>query len=192
MNSPSPARRPWAWLLTLVCLWGLSSLPVSAGPVVIFDSGQTVPLAPYRAPLEAEEADSGPGLASPPVSPGQSPGGVVDLASRLPLTTPALRPGRLTEDARGDVLERLQYLPRPFCVLGTDRFSLQWLVTHRAVLRREQVACLVVEVPDEAAYQRLQQAAEGVPLTPVPGEDLAAQFGLSVYPVLITREGFEQ
>ncbi|MCG5526637.1 integrating conjugative element protein, partial [Ectothiorhodospira haloalkaliphila] len=191
MNSPAPALRYLGGWAVLACLSGLPIHSLSAAPEVIFDSGQTVPLAPYRAPLEAEEADSGPGLATPPVSPGQSPGGVVDLASRLPLTTPALRPGRVTEDARGDVRERLQYLPRPFCVLGTDRFSLQWLVTHRAVLRREQVACLVVEVPDEAAYQRLQEAAEGVPLTPVPGEDLAAQFGLSVYPLLITREGFE-
>jgi integrating conjugative element protein (TIGR03765 family) len=177
----------------LACLSSLPIQSLSAAPEVIFDSGQTVSIAPYRGPLEAQDADpAGPGLTPQETRPGTSPGGVTDLASRLPLNTPGLRPGRLAEDASAQVLERLQYLPRPFCILGTDQFSLQWLVTHRAVLRRQQVACLVVEVPDEAAYRRLLQAAEGVPMTPVPGEDLAAQFGLSVYPVLITREGFEQ
>ena len=51
---------------------------------------------------------------------------------------------------------------------------------------------MVVEVPDEAALQRITKLAAGLSLLPASATDLAASLGITHYPVLITQDGFEQ
>jgi integrating conjugative element protein (TIGR03765 family) len=164
----------------------------AAPPVVIHDAGGTEPIAPYMAPhMEPVPPVLGADAVPWPES-ALPPAGVFDLRSRLPVISPGLQPGRLIRDASRKVRERLRSLPRPLCLVGSDPRSLQWLDTHGATLRAIGAACLAVEVPDEVAWEQLVVAGNGLPMIPVPGTDLAETLGLTVYPVLITQDGFEQ
>lgn len=180
--------RAW-WAAAVSFGWVTAS---AAPPIVIHDAGGTEPIAPYMAPY-MESAPQTEGEAGPP--PGAHvlpPVDRLDLTQSLPVSTPTLQPGRLLEDATPEVLERLRFLARPLCVVGAEPWSLQWLQTHGETLRAMGTTCLAVEVSDAQAWEALVEAAQGLPIAPVPGQELAETFGLSVYPVLITREGFEQ
>jgi integrating conjugative element protein (TIGR03765 family) len=154
-------------------------------PFVLHDAGGTEPIAPYLAPY-LEPVD-------PPEDPIEwpTPQGL-DWSDLLPVTSPNLQPGRLAEDASLEVRARLRGLSRPLCLVGSDRQSLAWLSHHAVTLEAIGAACLAVEVPDRLAWEAVLEAGRGVPLIPVSGSDLAQQWGLSVYPVLITPDGFEQ
>ncbi len=179
-------RHPLPWLVGIV--WSGALALVQAAPVVIHDAGGTEPITPYLAPLLPDpESPSGetPPSAHPPM-------GVFDLQQRLPITSPGLSPGRLTRGPDPAVAERLRHLPLPFCLVGADPMSLQWLRAHRDALRAAGAVCLAVDVPDVQALTRIQQAGAGLAITAAPGSDLAEALGLAVYPVLVTRDGFEQ
>ncbi|TVP93577.1 MAG: integrating conjugative element protein [Thioalkalivibrio sp.] len=180
--------RAW-WVAAASLGWATAT---AAPPVVIHDAGGTEPIAPYMAPYLEAVAPSGATGAASRADGFVPPAGAVDLRHGLPVTSPGLQPGRLTRDASRAVRERLRSLSRPLCVVGADPWSLQWLHTHGATLRELGTVCLAVEVPDERAWEELVSAAAGLPIVPVPGADLAETFGLRVYPVLITRDGFEQ
>lgn len=177
------------WIVAASLAWATAT---AAPPVVIHDAGGTEPIAPYMAPhLEAVVPPSR-CEATRPAVPRQPPIDALTPQQRLPVTSPALQPGRLTRDADSDVLERLRFLSRPLCLVGADPDSLRWLKAHRATLHAVGAICLAVEVPDQAAWAQLSAAAEDLPLVLASGADLAETFGLRVYPVLITRDGFEQ
>jgi integrating conjugative element protein (TIGR03765 family) len=180
--------RAW-WVVAASLGWATAT---AAPPEVIHDAGGTEPIASYMAPyLEAVAPSAHAGTARPAM-PLQPPVDALDPQYRLPVSSPGLQPGRLTRDAGPEVLERLRFLSRPLCLVGADPGSLQWLKAHRATLHAAGAVCLAVEVPDEAAWAQLSAAAQDLPLVLASGEELAETLGLRVYPVLITREGFEQ
>ena len=160
----------------------LSGIQVgSAAPLaVIYDSGDTQPLAPL---LEGfgEPPESTPSERPDPLSLGAG-----DLRQILPIKTPELTPGPV----------RRQTLSRPFAaplfLVGSDPLSLRWVVQHRAALSALGAVGLVVDIPDEAALNRVIAAAQGLNLLPASGADLARTLGLTHYPVLITKDGITQ
>ena len=172
-----------AWVLVVWAGWATIA---GASPVVIHDAGGTEPIAPFLEPLRPPPDED-----PVPLSEIEAQG-VFDLRNRLPITSPGLRPGLLSRDASDDVLERLRFLSRPVCLVGSDAGSLQWLERHGETLRAIGAACLAIDVPDEVAWEQLVAAGQGLPLIPVPGADLVETLGLTVYPVLITQDGFEQ
>ncbi len=177
--------RAW-WAAAVSFGWVTAS---AVPPIIIHDAGGTEPIAPYMAPYMEPAPE--PGVTMPP-NPDPPSIDTLDLTRQLPVTTPTLQPGLLLEDATLEVFERLRFLARPFCVVGSDPKSLQWLTTHGDKLREMEATCLAVEVPDTQAWEALVEAARGLPIAPVPGEELAETFGLRVYPVLIARDGFRQ
>ena len=180
--------RAW-WVAAASLGWATA---IAAPPVVIHDAGGTEPIAPYMAPYLEAVAPSSRGEATRPAGPQRPPADALAPQQRLPVTSPGLQPGRLARDAGPEVLERLRFLSRPLCLVGVDPGSLQWLEVHRATLHAAGAVCLAVEVPDEAAWAQLSAAARELPLVLASGAELAETLGLAVYPVLITREGFEQ
>ncbi len=177
------------WVAVASLGWATAT---AAPPVVLHDAGGTEPIAPYMAPyLESTVPSSRPDAARH-AQPPQPAADALEPHQRLPVTSPGLHPGRLARDAGPAVLERLRFLSRPLCLVGAESASLQWLEAHRSTLRAAGAMCLAVEVPDEAAWARLSAVAKDLPLVLASGAELAETFGLSVYPVLIPRDGFEQ
>jgi len=147
---------------------------------VIYDSGDTRPLAPFLEVFgEAPESERA-GAAAPPSL------GAAELRQLLPITSLQLTPGPVAR----------QKMARPFTapmfLIGSDPLSVRWLLQHRARLAKLGAVGLIVEVPDEAALQRIIALAAGLTLLPASGSDLAETLDLTHYPVLITQDGIEQ
>ena len=141
---------------------------------VIYDSGDTLPLEPYlpkRAPREKatlqEKKDQ--------------------LPFNLPITTPSMQPGKATVTPKA-----LRYLQRPLFLVGADQVSKDWLAEKREQLVRIGAVGLLVEAKDRQEVEAVLKIAEGLRLVPASAESFATQLGLTHYPILLSKEGWEQ
>ncbi len=152
-----------------------------AAPVVIFDAGNTKPIAPY---YESLAAGAGKGRRPPDV---RLPVRCALVARDvLPIHTPEMRPGRVESRF---VATRL---PRPLFLVGADADSLRWLIAHRTTLLAMEATGMLVEVATVEELRAVADAAPGLPIVPASASDIARALGIAHYPVLITREGVEQ
>lgn len=192
MNFPDHACR---LLLLAAYITGAS---VYAEPVVIHDSGQTRPLGPLLGPLlsdalQPDEVFRAEGPSSPDPNPGHIPDEGM-LTRLLPVRSSGLQPGALvdTVPAPGVLARLVQGNPRPFFLVGSDQFSLRWLVANAKTLREIGAVGLLVQVESVEDVRRVGEAAQGLFITPGSGSDLARALGIRRYPVLITQDGFMQ
>ena len=162
-----------------LCLIGMARA-FAAPLTVIYDSGDTQPLAPLL------EIFGDPPEITSPTLPAVPSLGAADLKQLLPIRTPQLTPGPVEQ----------QQIKRPFTtplfLIGSDPLSVRWLIRHRSQLATLGAIGLIVEVPDEATLNRLVGLAQGLNLMPASGADLADTLGLTHYPILITKDGISQ
>ncbi len=168
---------------------------VLAELAVIYDSGETRPLAPLLSPLLSKKTQS----TAPAESNDQNPSsksllGPATLSNLLPIRSPGLAVGDTTDSQLNpETLARLaQGNPRPFFLIGSDALSVQWLVTHHDTLKALGAVGMLVQADTEADVRRVAEAAQGLSITLGSGSDLAAALGIHHYPVLITRDGIRQ
>jgi len=116
------------------------------------------------------------------------------LTRLLPVRSPGLQPGAIkdTVPAPGVLARLAQGNPRPFFMVGSDPFSLRWLVTNAKTLREVSAVGLLVQADTKEDIRRVAGAARGLSITLGSGSDLARALGIRRYPVLITRDGFMQ
>ena len=149
-------------LCLLLCLGAHAREPLT----VIYDSGDTLPLEPYlpkRAPQEKVTTQKKNG----------------QLAFNLPITTPSMQPGKATVTPKA-----LRYLQQPLFLVGADQVSRDWLAERREQLIQLGAVGLLVEA--------VLAIAEGLRLVPASAEGFAAKLGLTHYPILLSKEGWEQ
>lgn len=165
-----------------MCFLGLLLVPtlVAAEPTVIYDSGSTRPLAPL---LEVPGANEPQGPSADTSRPDL---GAANVERLLPIRSPGLTPGQV-EPRPFD-----QRFARPFFLVGADPLSREWLVTNRDELLRMGAVGMLVHAETIDDLRGLAELANGLPILPAPGTDIAAALGLSHYPVLISREGIAQ
>ena len=164
-----------------------------AGLTVIYDNGQTRPIAPLLDPLLVEETPSTDPAENASLNP-SAKHGPATLSNLLPVRSPGLRVGNITASSLNpDVLARLaQGNPRPFFFFLADTVSLQWLALHRHTLKHLGAVGLLIQAETEADVRQVADVAQGLPMTLGSGGDLAAALGIDRYPVLITRDGIRQ
>ena len=152
----------------------------SAALTVIYDNGNTRPLAPYLESIQAPVSSEAPTLSDVP------PLGAADPEQWLPIRSPGLTPGR--------VERRAVHRPfaRPFFLIGSDAFSRQWLATHRDRLAEIGAVGMLVQAETVDDLRAIAALAKGLPILPTSASDIAEALALSHYPVLITRDGLEQ
>ena len=162
---------------------------------VIYDSGQTRPLAPLLSPLWSKKPQS----TTPAESNNQNLSsnsllGPATLSNLLPIRSPGLAVVDTADSQLNpEVLARLaQGNPRPFFLIGSDAVSVQWLATHHDTLRALGAVGMLVQADTEADVRRVAEAALGLSITLGSGSNLAAALGIHHYPVLITRDGIRQ
>ena len=148
---------------------------------VIYDSGDTQPLAPY---LEVFE----PADRVPPQSPVATPPplGAADPEAWLPIQSTSLTPGA--------VQPRAIHRPfsRPVFLIGADALSRQWLVEHRDRLKSMGAVGMLVQADTREDLRRVAQLADGLAILPASATDIAKALGIRHYPVLISPHGIEQ
>lgn len=155
------------------------SIARAGPPPVIYDSGDTQPIAPYLhqafgQPARVADESSARNLRPPAIDP---------HTFGLPVHTSTLTPGPVSPRS----LQRAP--PRPLCLLGTDARSRRWLTRYRDRLHQVGAVCLLVNVNTATELQAMQRLATGIPLLQASGAAIAHQLHLRHYPVLISRQG---
>jgi len=157
--------------------------PAIAGAAltVIYDSGDTQPIAPF---LKVFEEDNEYPQQSPVIKP--PPLGAADPEALLPIQSPGLTPG--------EVAARTHDRPfaRPFFLIGADAQSRKWLLTHRDRLKEVGAVGMLVQVDTLEDLRAIAALAEGLSVLPASGSDIAQALEITHYPVLITARGIEQ
>ena len=160
---------------------GLIPALAGAALTVIYDSGDTQPMAPFLDAFESSEisAPERPAIQSPQL-------GAADLASLLPIRSPGLTPGPVQPKTHD------RPFARPFFLIGSDSFSRQWLLEHRERLKEIGALGMLVQADTMDDLQATAKLAAGLSVMPASASDIAKALGLSHYPVLITPLGIEQ
>lgn len=156
-------------------MWAVACL---AAPVVIHDTGRTLPLDDYYAPLASTDAATGQRQA-------QIPASVADAV--LPIRTPEMSPGVVGKRAIDKPL-----LAQPLFLIGADELSRRWLLKHRSRLVQLNAVGMLVEAQTTQDLERVAAIADGLPIAPATGSDVARLLGLRHYPVLISARWIEQ
>ena len=168
------------WIL--VCLLSIGVItPAIAELTVIYDSGQTRSMTPLLSPLMPEIEQMSDSDQSPLQNQAQKPLlGPADIRNLLPIRSPGLQSGDMGDSQpNAPIIARLaQGNPRPFFLVGSDPFSLQWLTTHRETLKSLGASGLLVQAETEEDVRRVVNAARGLSITLGSGTDLTTALGV--------------
>ncbi|MCU7870792.1 MAG: integrating conjugative element protein [Candidatus Thiodiazotropha sp. (ex Lucinoma borealis)] len=154
---------------------------VQAELTVIYDSGNTQPIAPFLEVFESanEIAQQSPAPTSPQF-------GAADPEAWLPILSPGLTPGFVQERSHD------RPFARPFFLIGSDTRSRQWLKNHRDRLKEIGAVGMLVEADTLEDLRIIAELADGLSILPASGSDIAKALGVSHYPILISAHGIEQ
>lgn len=161
------------FILTL-CLCCGQAVQAGSSLIVIYDSGDTLPTAPYL-PQRSEP------------QPKHSKPSSVNKAFQLPIETPSMSPGGVEVTAKS-----LKYLQQPLFLVGADARSKAWLAAKRDQLVKLNAVGLLVQANTLEEIQAMQTLAKGLRLIPASAESFAKPLSLTHYPVLISNNGWEQ
>ncbi|MAZ69106.1 PFL_4695 family integrating conjugative element protein [Porticoccus sp.] len=160
-------------MLAMCLLW--AQMVQAGGPLtVIYDSGDTLPIAPYL-----------PVRASPKSTEAKSPTGKMPF--QLPIRTPSMSPGKVEV-----TVKPLRYLQQPLFLMGSDEHSKAWLAAKRDQLIKLNAVGLLVQADTLKDIKDMQAIAKGLRLIPASAESFAKPLNLTHYPVLISKHGWEQ
>jgi len=158
----------------------LVPLVAQAELTVIYDSGNTQPLAPFLEVIEDIEAPQ------QQPAPTNNQLGAADLKTLLPIKSPGLSPGPIQPQA-----VKHPFI-RPFFLIGSDPLSRQWLSQHRDRLLEIGAVGMLVQVETAADLETIAKIGQGLQIMPASGSDIAYALGIKHYPVLVSKEGIEQ
>ncbi len=173
----------------------LIALPVSASAelTVIYDSGQTRPIAPYLKSIQPPESRSSKVYEGNPINELERLG-PAQISNLLPIRSLELTPGALiASTASPATLNRLALgHARPFFLVGSDVLSQRWLIARRAELLHLGAVGMLIQAEIEMDVRRMAELAQGLPMTLGSATDIAKALGIDHYPVLISSSGIEQ
>jgi len=165
--------------MSIACM--LVPVMAQAELTVIYDSGNTQPIAPF---LEVfESADETPQQSPIPTKPQL---GAADPETWLPIQSPGLTPGPVQARSHD------RPFARPFFLIGSDTRSRQWLQDYRDQLKEIGAVGMLVQADSLDDLRAIVELADGLSILPASASDIAKALGVSHYPVLITAHGIEQ
>ena len=161
-------------LVSLLCFFGSA---VFAGELtVIFDNGRASPLSMFLGPLDSAPVE----IAAE--DPRERRLGAADIASLLPIRSAGLTPGKITPGSHNIPFAQ------PFFLIGADVWSKRWLVQHRKALKEMAAVGLLVQASSIEDLRAIAKLAQGLPITPASGTDIAKAIGIVHYPVGISDQ----
>ncbi len=174
-------RFNYRWWKHVVIAWLLVPVMAQAELIVIYDSGDTQPVAPFLEVFESADEISrqSPVATTPQI-------GAADPEAWLPIQSPGLTPGIVQARSHG------QPFARPFFLIGSDTRSRQWLKDHRGRLKEIGAVGMLVQADTLDDLRTIAELADGLSILPASASDIAQALGISHYPVLISARGIEQ
>ena len=165
--------------MAIACV--LVSAVAQAELTVIYDNGNTQPIAPF---LEAfESADEIPRQGPAQINPQL---GAADPEAWLPIQSPGLTPGSVQPRSHD------RPFARPLFLIGSDARSQRWLQDHRDRLKEMGAVGMLVQAETLDDLRTIAELADGLSILPASASDIAKALGISHYPVLISTHGIEQ
>ena len=157
--------------------------PTIAGAAltVIYDSGNTQPIAPFIEVFEADDVS----VQQSPVKT-RLPLGAAHPEAWLPIQSPGLTPGPVQQRPHD------RPFARPFFLIGSDARSRQWLQDHRDRLMDIGAVGMLVQADTLDDVRTIADLADGLSILPASASDIAQALGISHYPVLISAHAIEQ
>lgn len=158
----------------IALLWFLCAFSVAAAELtVILDNGQARPMSDFVGPLSSVQPNNTPSTEKPQL-------GAADVQSLLPIRSPGLTPGKISS--------RAHHVPfaRAFFLIGSDAFSKRWLKQHQNALKQMGAVGMLVEATNLEDLRAIAELANGLPITPASGSDVAKALGIRHYPVGIS------
>jgi len=169
------------WIKAIGFAFGLIPTLAGATLTVIYDSGDTQPIAPFLDAFESTETTL------PQKQVVQDPQlGAADPESLLPIRSPGLTPGPVQPKTHD------RSFARPFFLIGSDALSRQWLLQHRARLKEIGAVGMLVQADTRDDLRTIAELAGGLSIMPASASDISNALGISHYPVLISAHGIEQ
>jgi len=169
------------WFKGMLAVLALYPVIAGADLTVIYDSGDTQPIAPF---LEVFETGDEFPQHSPVVKKTQL--GAAAPESLLPIQSPGLTLGPVQARAHD------RPFSRPFFLIGSDARSRQWLQDHRERLKGIGAVGMLVQAKTLEDLRVIAELADGLSIIPASGSDIAQALGISHYPVLISTHSIEQ
>lgn len=158
----------------LISLMGVLAFNTSEAVTIIYDSGNTFSIAPYvPGRVDSEVVRVAPNQNSAPF--------------QLPIETPAMRPGRVMVTPIS-----LRYLQQPLFLVGSDPVSQAWLEEKQQALIEISAVGLLIEAKDMADVETMLSIAGDLRLVPASAQGFAEKLGLTYYPILLSKDGWEQ
>ncbi|MBL4885686.1 MAG: integrating conjugative element protein [Planctomycetaceae bacterium] len=158
----------------LFSLMGAFAFNTSEAVTIIYDSGNTYSIAPYvPGRVDSEVVRVVPNQNSAPF--------------QLPIETPSMRPGRVTVTPMS-----LRYLQQPLFLVGSDPASQAWLEDKKQALTEINAVGLLIEAKDMSDVELMLSIAGDLRLIPASAQGFAEKLGLTYYPVLLSKDGWEQ
>jgi len=148
---------------------------------VIYDSGNTQPIAPFL-----EVVESADGIPQQRLVPTKPQLGAADPKAWLPIQSHGLTPGSVQARSHG------RPFARPFFLIGSDTRSRQWLRDHQDRLKEIGAVGMLVQADTLDDLRKIAELADGLSILPASASDIAKALGISHYPVLISARGIEQ
>ena len=174
-------RFNYRWWKNVLIAWLLAPVMAQAELTVIYDSGNTQPIAPF---LEVfESADE---ISQQRPSPTKPQLGAADPEAWLPIQSPGLTPGPVQARSHD------RPFARPFFLIGSDMRSRQWLQDHRDRLKEIGAVGMLVQADTLGNLRTIAELADGLSILPASASDIAKALGITHYPVLISTHGIEQ
>ncbi len=160
-------------LVASLCVLGAVSA-AAAELTVIFDNGQARPMSDFLGSLDSVQSDRVSSTSD------KQRLGAADVQSLLPIRSPGLTPGKITPRAHNVPFARA------FFLIGSDAFSKRWLKQHRKALKQMGAVGMLVEATSLGDLRAIAELADGLPITPASGSDIAKAIGIRHYPVGIS------
>jgi integrating conjugative element protein (TIGR03765 family) len=169
------------WLRGALAVLVLYPAIAGAALTVIYDNGNTQPIAPFLEVFEAGEVSA---QQSPVMT--RSPLGAANPEAWLPIQSPGLSPGPVKQRPHD------RPFARPFFLIGSDVRSRQWLQDHWDRLKDIGAVGMLVQADTLDDVRIIADLADGLSILPASASDIAQALGISHYPVLITTHLIEQ
>lgn len=145
--------------------------------IVIYDSGNTYPIDKYLPSRSQQLFDES----------SKEKEAKNRLPFKLPITTPSMQVGEVTITP-----QHLSQLQRPLFLIGSDDFSKAWLEKNKTKLKDIGADGLLIQAQTTEDVATMLKLANGIKLVPASAESFAERLGLSHYPVLLSKQGWEQ
>ena len=110
----------------------------------------------------------------------------LNISPEFPVITKTMRPGRLIQKS---TMNHQALVQSRMAMIGTDRFSHQWLSENYAHLSRANIPVMVVNVQSRNEFYLLMKAYPKLSFMPMNGDALARAMNVNIYPVILTTEG---